>query len=75
MSSYRDLSDKEFATQIRGICNRSTCQADVDRLMKQGFPDYPYRVKAAFSNHGNMSMNMFMAHGKDGSTLTGRDAL
>ena len=68
---WRTLTNRELAQAIRRIVNTSSSKEEVNRRAKDEL-DYPYSIDVSYSepNSRGDRMSMFMAHAKDGSTLS-----
>ncbi len=68
--SWRDLTNNELRSAIRGIVNRSTSKEQVMQRAKDEL-GYPYNIAVSYSepNAAGQRMSMFMASAKNGETL------
>jgi hypothetical protein len=70
MKSWREMDNAELRRTIKGVCNSCTSADKVNRIMKERH-GYPYSIAVSYSEPlGGRRMNMFMAHGHDGKTLS-----
>lgn len=71
MANWRDLTNDELAKALLKIVHRCDTADEVNRMAKDEL-GYTYRIAVSYSepNGAGQRMSMFMAHAKDGSTLT-----
>ena len=71
MANWQELTNNELRTAINVIVNRSTSAEQVNQCAKDEL-GYPYTIAVSYSepNEVGQRMSMFMAHAKDGKTLS-----